>query len=79
MAARERQRLSPGRPPGKRSENVTDLIDQPVRASTFHPQVADEVARALGTSRPTYQRAKAVVAAAEEDPVTYGDLSGCVY
>lgn len=42
--------------------------------SGFHPQVDDVAASAIGMSRATYQRARAVVVAAEKAPERFGDL-----
>lgn len=39
------------------------------------PQSLDRVAAALGMSRPTYERAKAVVEAAEAEPDVFGDIA----
>jgi len=44
-------------PRGRRCQvEIVDRHDEAI-ASSAHPQVADEVAEALGTSRPTYIRA----------------------
>lgn len=58
-----KERMLAGKPSGKVSEG------QPKRTR-------DVIGRAVGMSGTTYQRAKAVVAAAEEDPENFGDLPG---
>jgi len=39
-------------------------------------EALEKVARAVGWSRPTYEKARAVVEAARSDPESYGDLVG---
>lgn len=58
-----RNRTERGDPQHKRGEG-----------SGAHPQVDDAAGAAVGMSRATYQRAKAVVAAAEKAPEQFGDL-----
>ena len=61
--ARQRQRQHARTAPGKKkntSENFTEVSEQ--------PQARDITAAAVGMSWPTYQKAKAVVEAAKEEP-----------
>ena len=52
-----------------RSENFTQVND------TDKGKALDKVAFAVGMSRPTYEKAKEVVEAAEQEPEKYGDLA----
>ena len=63
--AKERQKLSEGRGQ-KRSGNLPDLNQGDTR---------DKVGKAVGMSGATYQRAKAVVKAAEDDPEKFGPIA----
>jgi len=67
MALEERERELARRRmlKGKPSENFTE--GEPGEA-------LERVARAVGWSRPTYEKARAVVEAARSDPESYGDL-----
>ena len=73
-AAKERKKAGKGEHGGggrgnkKPSENFTEGL------SHESPPARDRIAKAVGTSGVTYERAKKVVKAAEEDPETYGDL-----
>lgn len=66
--AKERQEATQAKP-GERvgGETVTPPTGEKGKTREI-------VGRAVGVSGPTYQRAKAVVVAAEEDPNTFGDL-----
>lgn len=61
--AKERQAHGQTAPGRNASETVTEAPTREI------------VGKAVGWSGPTYQRAKAVVAAAEEDPDRFGDLA----
>ena len=61
--AKDRQ----GRPGKVRSEKVTEHNET--------GQTREQVGAAVGMSGPTYQRAKAVVVAAKEDPETFGPIA----
>ena len=52
-----------------RSENFTEVNE------AEKGRALDKVAATVGMSRPTYQKAKAVVDAAEADPVTFGAIA----
>jgi hypothetical protein len=43
-------------------------------AEVFKGQTGDKVSAAVGMSRPTYQKAAAVVHAADQDPATFGPV-----
>lgn len=66
--AKERQKEHGKTAPGKgknTSENFTEVSGT----------TREKVGEAIGMSGPTYQRAKAVVAAAEDDPDTFGPIA----
>lgn len=63
--AKERERVRKGKQPGAKSENFSDLEKG---------RTLDKVGSAVGVSRITYQRAAAIVEAAEDDPATFAAL-----
>jgi DNA modification methylase/ParB-like chromosome segregation protein Spo0J len=65
--ARQRKEQAPGKPRGKKKVSPGNLPGEKGRA-------LDRVAKAVGWSRHTYEKAKAVAQAAEENPEKYGDL-----
>jgi len=68
-AAKNRQRKHGGTAPGK-PKNTSEKFTQ-----VSSGKARDKIANAVGSiSGVTYERAKTVVKAAEEDPETYGDL-----
>ena len=66
--AKDRQREHGGTAPGRHKNTSVK------RTQVKREQTRDRVAAAVGVSGPTYQRAKAVVTAAEADPSRFGDL-----
>ncbi|MBX7071953.1 MAG: hypothetical protein K1X71_02295 [Pirellulales bacterium] len=64
--AKERQREG-GKKGGESKGKALENFATPSRAT-------DKVAQAVGMSRPTYEKAKAVVEAAKADPKAFGDL-----
>lgn len=70
--AKERQREHGGTAPGQRantSENFTEVLE-----TRRGNETRERVGAAVGMSGVTYQRAKAVLTAAEESPGQFGDL-----
>lgn len=67
-AAKERQREAGGANPGKRSGSVKFTEARTERESL------SRVAKSVGMSRPTYEKAKDVVKAAKEEPKRFGGL-----
>jgi ParB/RepB/Spo0J family partition protein len=65
--AKERQQIRKGNQRGDKSEKFTELSDK--------GQTREKVGKAIGMSGPTYQRAKAVLIAAEQDPETFGHIA----
>jgi hypothetical protein len=68
-AAKERQKEHGGTAPGKRKRNTGGKFPQVISGKS-----RDKVGSAVGTSGKTYEKAKAVVEAAEKDPEQFGDL-----
>jgi len=63
---KEKAKERKGRPGLPRSEKFSEQEEK--------GEALEKVARIVGWSRPTYEKAKAVVEAAESDPKKYGDL-----